>query len=152
MDVPDARQAAPHSRLSPRCLGRRRTAQRGTGRGKRHANQGANRPKPEAPRIAAVHARLPGHAGAHHGAVVLAGRAPSVEGRQQGREPQFVSGNAPSRTHQDGYGSAGSAPQLVEEFNDGYWSVFRAHERTVRDALTGGRRHLHEARMKAERR
>jgi len=41
--------------------------------------------------------------------------------------------------------------QIVEEFDDGYWSVFRAHERAVRDALTDGRRHLHEARMKAER-
>jgi hypothetical protein len=42
--------------------------------------------------------------------------------------------------------------QVVEEFDDGYWSVFRTHERAVRDALTGGRRHEHEARMKAERR
>jgi hypothetical protein len=42
--------------------------------------------------------------------------------------------------------------QIVEEFDDGYWSVFRAHERSVRDALTHGRRHLHEAQMKAERR
>ena len=42
--------------------------------------------------------------------------------------------------------------QIVAEFDDGYWCVFRAHERAVRDALTAGRRHLHEARMKAERR
>jgi hypothetical protein len=42
--------------------------------------------------------------------------------------------------------------QVVEEFDDGYWSVFRDHERAVRDALTGGRRHLHEAAMKADRR
>jgi len=41
--------------------------------------------------------------------------------------------------------------QVVEEFDDGYWSVFRAHERAVRDALVDGRRHLHEARMKARR-
>jgi hypothetical protein len=42
--------------------------------------------------------------------------------------------------------------QIMEEFDDGYWSVFRDHERAVRDALTGGRRHLHEAAMKADRR
>jgi hypothetical protein len=42
--------------------------------------------------------------------------------------------------------------QIVEEFDDGYWSAFRAHEQTVRAALTEGRRHLHEARLKAERR
>jgi hypothetical protein len=41
--------------------------------------------------------------------------------------------------------------QIIEEFDDGYYAVFREHERAVRDALTGGRRHLHEARMKAER-
>jgi hypothetical protein len=41
--------------------------------------------------------------------------------------------------------------QIVEEFDDGYWSVFRDFERAVRDALTGGRRHLHEARMKQQR-
>jgi hypothetical protein len=41
--------------------------------------------------------------------------------------------------------------QIVEEFDDGYWSVFRDFEREVREALTDGRRHLHEARMKAER-
>jgi hypothetical protein len=42
--------------------------------------------------------------------------------------------------------------EVVEEFDDGYWSVFREHERAVREALVGGRRHLHEARMKAQRR
>ena len=42
--------------------------------------------------------------------------------------------------------------QVVEEFDDGYWSVFRAHERAVRETLVGGRRHLHEERMKARRR
>jgi hypothetical protein len=41
--------------------------------------------------------------------------------------------------------------EVVEEFDDGYWSVFRDFERAVRDALVGGRRHLHEARMKHER-
>jgi hypothetical protein len=41
--------------------------------------------------------------------------------------------------------------QIIEEFDDGYYSVFREHERAVREALTGGRRHLHEARMKARR-
>ncbi|ACY95990.1 MULTISPECIES: hypothetical protein [Thermomonospora] len=42
--------------------------------------------------------------------------------------------------------------QVVEEFDDTYYEPFRAFERRVRDELTGGRRHLHEARMKEERR
>ena len=42
--------------------------------------------------------------------------------------------------------------QITEEYDDSYWSVFRAFEQEARDALTGGRRHLHEARMKEERR
>jgi phosphate uptake regulator len=42
--------------------------------------------------------------------------------------------------------------QLVEEFDDGYWSVFRAYERDVREALTDGRRHAYEAQMKQRRR
>ena len=42
--------------------------------------------------------------------------------------------------------------QVVEEFDDSYWSVFREHERRVRDELLDGARHLHEARMKEDRR
>jgi hypothetical protein len=42
--------------------------------------------------------------------------------------------------------------QVVEEFDDAYWSRFRKHERRVRDELTDGARHLHEARMKEDRR
>ncbi|RDI33836.1 hypothetical protein DEU38_102191 [Rhodococcus sp. AG1013] len=42
--------------------------------------------------------------------------------------------------------------QIVEEFDDGYWSEFRDHEKAVRDVLLGGRRHLHEAEMKEARR
>jgi hypothetical protein len=42
--------------------------------------------------------------------------------------------------------------QLIEEFEDGYWEVFRNHERAVRDALTGGRRHVYEAELKERRR
>jgi hypothetical protein len=42
--------------------------------------------------------------------------------------------------------------QVIEEFDDDYWSVFREHERAVRDALVGGRRHVYEAEMKARRR
>src|SRR3954453_8680861 len=38
--------------------------------------------------------------------------------------------------------------QVIEEFDDDYWSVFREHERAVRDALVGGRRHVYEAEMK----
>jgi hypothetical protein len=42
--------------------------------------------------------------------------------------------------------------QIVEEYDDGYWSVFREYENKARQLLAGGQRHLHEARMKAEER
>ncbi|ANI40193.1 hypothetical protein MVAC_24161 [Mycolicibacterium vaccae ATCC 25954] len=42
--------------------------------------------------------------------------------------------------------------QVVEEFDDAYWSRFREHESRVRDELVGGAPHLHEARMKEDRR
>ena len=42
--------------------------------------------------------------------------------------------------------------QIVEDYDDTYWSVFRALECEVRDALIQGRRHVHEATMKEERR
>lgn len=42
--------------------------------------------------------------------------------------------------------------QVVEEFDDTYWTPFREHERRVRDELQGGVRHVLEARMKEERR
>jgi hypothetical protein len=42
--------------------------------------------------------------------------------------------------------------EIVEDFDESYWSVFRAYEARVRDALTDGRRHVLEARMKEERR
>jgi len=42
--------------------------------------------------------------------------------------------------------------QLVEEYDDGYWSAFREHERRARDELADGVRHLFEARMKQDRR
>ena len=38
--------------------------------------------------------------------------------------------------------------QIVEDFDDGYWSLLREHERAVRDRLTRGRRHVFEAEMK----
>ena len=41
--------------------------------------------------------------------------------------------------------------QVVEEFDDTYYEFFRGIERESR-ALTGGVRHLHEARMKEQRR
>ncbi len=41
---------------------------------------------------------------------------------------------------------------MVEEFDDTYWSLFRDHERRLRDELTDGARHLHEARLKEKRR
>ena len=42
--------------------------------------------------------------------------------------------------------------QLIEEYDDGYWSEFRALERDAREELAGGRRHLHEAALKERRR
>ncbi len=38
--------------------------------------------------------------------------------------------------------------EIVEEFDDGYWTVFRAEEERVRDELMAGRRHVYEAEMK----
>ncbi|WP_059014936.1 hypothetical protein [Mycobacterium sp. M26] len=42
--------------------------------------------------------------------------------------------------------------QIVEEFDDDYWSRLREHERAVRDELMGGQRHVFEAEMKERRR
>jgi hypothetical protein len=42
--------------------------------------------------------------------------------------------------------------QVVEEFDDKYWSIFRDHERRVRDELQHGARHVFEAQMKDKRR
>jgi len=42
--------------------------------------------------------------------------------------------------------------QIVEEFDDGYWRVFRDVEQAARDRFTGGRRHVFEAEMKERRR
>jgi hypothetical protein len=42
--------------------------------------------------------------------------------------------------------------QVVEEFDDNYWSVFREHDRLVRDELQHGVRHVFEAEMKEKRR
>ncbi len=42
--------------------------------------------------------------------------------------------------------------QVVEEFDDGYWSQFRTHERRVLAELQNGERHVFEARMKEARR
>jgi hypothetical protein len=38
--------------------------------------------------------------------------------------------------------------QIVEDYDDGYWSLFRGLEKQARDQLAGGRRHLFEARLK----
>ena len=38
--------------------------------------------------------------------------------------------------------------QIVEDYDDNYWSLFRDLERAARDELAGGVRHLYEARMK----
>ena len=42
--------------------------------------------------------------------------------------------------------------QIVEDFDDTYWSVFREHEQRVRDELQHGVRHVFEAEMKERRR
>jgi hypothetical protein len=42
--------------------------------------------------------------------------------------------------------------QIVEDFDDNYWLVFRDHERRVRDELQQGHRHVFEAQMKERRR
>jgi hypothetical protein len=42
--------------------------------------------------------------------------------------------------------------QVVEEYDDVYWSAVRAAEQAVRDELVDGRRHLAEAKMKEQRR
>ncbi|MEU3168298.1 hypothetical protein [Streptosporangium sp. NPDC006930] len=41
--------------------------------------------------------------------------------------------------------------QIVEEYEDGYHAAFTGVERRIRKQLAGGRRHLHEARMKKRR-
>jgi hypothetical protein len=38
--------------------------------------------------------------------------------------------------------------QIVEEYDDTYWSLFRRLEREAREGLVDGRRHLFEAEMK----
>jgi hypothetical protein len=38
--------------------------------------------------------------------------------------------------------------QVVEDFDGGYWSTFRAFDQRARDELSGGDRHVFEARMK----
>lgn len=38
--------------------------------------------------------------------------------------------------------------QVVEEFDDGYWTAFTGWVRTVREELLAGRRHVYEAQMK----
>lgn len=42
--------------------------------------------------------------------------------------------------------------QIIEEYDDQYWSVFREAERRARESLVRGRRHLFEAGMKEDRR
>ena len=42
--------------------------------------------------------------------------------------------------------------QVIEEYEDTYYSALRESEHRVRDLLTGGRRHLYEASLKEDRR
>ena len=42
--------------------------------------------------------------------------------------------------------------QIVEDYDDGYWSLFRGVEQAARNELAGGVRHLYEARLKQDER
>lgn len=42
--------------------------------------------------------------------------------------------------------------QIVEDFDDGYYALFRDLDRSAREELVDGRRHLYEAEMKERRR
>ena len=42
--------------------------------------------------------------------------------------------------------------QIMEEYDDGYWSLFRELEQAARAELAGGVRHLYEARLKQDER
>jgi hypothetical protein len=42
--------------------------------------------------------------------------------------------------------------QIVEDYDDGYYALFAELERTARERLAGGRRHLYEAELKLRRR
>lgn len=42
--------------------------------------------------------------------------------------------------------------QIVEEYDDGYYTRFKDHERRARERLMEGRRHVFEAEMKADER
>lgn len=42
--------------------------------------------------------------------------------------------------------------QIVEDYDDNYWGLFRQLEADTRQELADGRRHLHEARMKRDER
>jgi hypothetical protein len=42
--------------------------------------------------------------------------------------------------------------QIIEDYDDGYFALFRELEQTARERLVGGRRHLYEAEMKQRRR
>lgn len=42
--------------------------------------------------------------------------------------------------------------QIVEDYDDNYWSALREAERDIRERLNRGRRHVHEAQLKEERR
>ena len=42
--------------------------------------------------------------------------------------------------------------QIVEDYDDGYWTPFRTWEQRVRDELLEGRRHVYEAQLKEQNR
>jgi hypothetical protein len=41
--------------------------------------------------------------------------------------------------------------EIVEAYDDGYYAEFKQVERDIRNEFAGGRRHLYEARLKAQR-
>jgi len=42
--------------------------------------------------------------------------------------------------------------QVVEDYDDGYYTAFKEHERAAREQLLAGRRHVFESEMKQDRR
>lgn len=87
--------------------------------------------------------QLMGHADLQLGEAVDALRAAGHPDQADRLETEMVGRNA-----NDGRWSF----QIVEEFDDLYWSEFRRHERAVRDELQEGKRHIFEAEMKESRR
>ena len=81
---------------------------------------------------------------------------PTWRSARRGVAPQGRA-RRPRRAHRHRDGGAQRPPgrwtfQIVEEFDDGYYADFKALEELVGNQLMGGRRHVYEAEMKADRR